>query len=70
MPQLNLGEKITVKGPNGNVVAVVVGVGFDKAELEKLLATGELELVTAPKVDEKPAPVKKPAVKKPESASA
>lgn len=69
MPQLNLGEKITVKGPNGNVVAVVVGVGFDLAELEKRLASGEFELVTTPKVDEKPAPVKKVAAKKSEPAS-
>lgn len=44
---LTPGEKIRVKGPNGNVVAVTVGVGFTTADLERMIAAGELELVTA-----------------------
>lgn len=58
-------EKVWVKGPNGAVVTLIIGVEIEKSAFDKRVAAGELTIVDAP---DKPAPAKKAAAKKPEPA--
>lgn len=58
-------EKVWVKGPNGAVVTLVIGVEIEQAAFDKRVAAGELTVVDNP---EKPAPAKKAPAKKPEPA--
>lgn len=57
-------EKTWVKGPNGAIVTLIVGVEIAQADFDKRVASGELTVVDNPEK----APAKKAPAKKPEPA--